>query len=307
MARQTAQGQRLLEDLVVPGGLVVGVEQDVGVGVDEARQQGRPGQFDHARVGRRRDLGGRPGPLDESAADEDDPAVARRVGLPVEDPGGPQEHGLFRRAARRSGAGQGPKGGKAQGGQGVAEHGLPHLADPSVRRSLDKDEDARLPDLAPSEKGTARGRRQSRREETSARAAVMLRVARPSADLGNAPGRPTAPAQTANPVTPGNIDGPPPQGGQADDVGAGQNPRRRSPPSSRPTGRRGASSVPHASSGRIASSWPGGRSPRRCAPRDIGPARGAPPVRAAAAGSGASRRPRRPARGAGGSGLPTRP
>ena len=117
-----AQGQRLLEDLVVPGGLVVGVEQDVGVGVDEARQQGRPGQVDHARVGRRRDLGGRPGPLDESAADEDDPAVVRRVGLPVEDPVGSQEQRRVGRAARRPGAGQGPEGGHAQGGPEVAEH-----------------------------------------------------------------------------------------------------------------------------------------------------------------------------------------
>ena len=42
------QRQRLLEHLVVPGRLVIGVQQHVRVGVDQPRQQRRAGQVDRA-------------------------------------------------------------------------------------------------------------------------------------------------------------------------------------------------------------------------------------------------------------------
>ena len=44
------QRQRLLKHLIVPQRLVVGMQQDMCVGVDQAWQQGCPGQFDRASI-----------------------------------------------------------------------------------------------------------------------------------------------------------------------------------------------------------------------------------------------------------------
>ena len=48
---QRAVGHRLLQYLVVPGGLVVGVQEQVGMRVDQARQQRGPGELDDPCIG----------------------------------------------------------------------------------------------------------------------------------------------------------------------------------------------------------------------------------------------------------------
>ena len=106
------QRQRLLQDLIVPRRLVVGVQQDVRMGVDQARQQGRPRQIDRLRVGRGLDVSGRPDRRDPRAADEHEPALVGRAVARVEDPVRPQQEarppGLL---GRRRPAPEGQQGG----------------------------------------------------------------------------------------------------------------------------------------------------------------------------------------------------
>ena len=82
-----AQGQRLLQDLVIPQGLVVRVEQDVRVQVDEAREQGHARQVDRRGLPRATLTSPAwPDRLDPIAADDDGPAVVRLGVDPVEHP-----------------------------------------------------------------------------------------------------------------------------------------------------------------------------------------------------------------------------
>ena len=69
------QCQCFLENLIIPERFVVRVEQDMSVGVDQPRQQGRPRQFDRPGSPRGPSPGGRSGRLDDLALDHDDPAV----------------------------------------------------------------------------------------------------------------------------------------------------------------------------------------------------------------------------------------
>ena len=78
-----AQAERLLEDLILPGRLVVGVEQDVGVGVDQAGQEPGVAEVDHfgglpLQLVRRSDL------RDPVAFDQHRHAVARGVGVSID-------------------------------------------------------------------------------------------------------------------------------------------------------------------------------------------------------------------------------
>ena len=72
-----AQGEALVHHLVVPRGLVVGVEQNVRVAFDQAGQQGRAGQVDHLGVGGV-DGGGGTGGLDASRRARAPPSLRAR-------------------------------------------------------------------------------------------------------------------------------------------------------------------------------------------------------------------------------------
>ncbi len=89
-----------MEDLVVPGGFVVGMEEEVGVAFDHAGEQGFAGQVDYCRVSRCWDGGA--DCFDFVAADQDGPTF---VGLgidAIEDPGGFQKIGGGIRHGRQS-------------------------------------------------------------------------------------------------------------------------------------------------------------------------------------------------------------
>ena len=88
------QGQRLQEHLVFPGGLVVGVQQQVRMRIDQARQERATGQIDRPGPLGDLDRGLRADPADRAVADQDDPAVMGLGGRPVEHPGGLEQHGL---------------------------------------------------------------------------------------------------------------------------------------------------------------------------------------------------------------------
>ncbi len=83
-------GARLRQHLFVPAGLVVRMEEEMGVGIDQARQERRSRQLDRTRAGRRRDLVRRPGGGDPLAFDDHRPAGLHR--LAVEDAIGTQDH-----------------------------------------------------------------------------------------------------------------------------------------------------------------------------------------------------------------------
>ena len=76
------EGQRLLEDLVLPGGLVVGMEQEVRMGVDQAGQERHPGEVDRPRPLRGLHLGCRAGGGDRPIARPGRPSRSRGVGDP---------------------------------------------------------------------------------------------------------------------------------------------------------------------------------------------------------------------------------
>jgi hypothetical protein len=95
-------GGRLLQHLIVPQRLVVGVQQQVRVQLDQAGDQGLAGQGDDLCVGRRGDLGLGPDRADLAGLDHDDPApVRRRV------PRAPHRVGLQQVARRLRGGGCG--------------------------------------------------------------------------------------------------------------------------------------------------------------------------------------------------------
>ena len=107
---------RVLQHLIVPQGLVVGVQQQVGVQVHQAGHQGLPRQVDHRRPGgcgqlRRRSDGGDPVPGDQHR-----PARVQ-AGARGPDRLGPQQHGGRHRLSRLGRRGDPPQ----DKGQGQAE------------------------------------------------------------------------------------------------------------------------------------------------------------------------------------------
>jgi hypothetical protein len=72
-----AQAQRFLENLIVPAGLVVGMQQDVRVSFDQPGKQRRSGHLHDCGVGCG-DGGARSGPFDALTADAHDPSVVHR-------------------------------------------------------------------------------------------------------------------------------------------------------------------------------------------------------------------------------------
>src|SRR5437016_3828544 len=65
----------------------------MGVGIDQARQEGHLRQRDLASALGNLNLGGRPRLLDALAADEDDPALVRSDSYSIKDTGRPQHNG----------------------------------------------------------------------------------------------------------------------------------------------------------------------------------------------------------------------
>ena len=84
-----AQRERLVQHLIVPQGLVVGVEEEVRMALDHSREQGRAGQIDDLGAGRCGEVG--PGCGDAVALDQHRPAGVRARIDAVEDPGGAEE------------------------------------------------------------------------------------------------------------------------------------------------------------------------------------------------------------------------
>ena len=78
-----AQRQRLVQHLIVPQRLVIGMEEEVRMALDHARDQGLAGQVDDPGAGRRGDV--RPDGLDLVALDQHRPALVRLRIHPVED------------------------------------------------------------------------------------------------------------------------------------------------------------------------------------------------------------------------------
>jgi hypothetical protein len=72
-----AVGDRLLDHLVVPVGLVVRVQEDVRVQVDHARDEGFAGESDAFGVGRNRHFLGRADGLDAALGDQHAPSRVR--------------------------------------------------------------------------------------------------------------------------------------------------------------------------------------------------------------------------------------
>ena len=89
-----AQGLRLLEHLVVPGRFVVGMQQDVRVGIDQARQQRQPRQLDRAGILRSLDPVGRADAFNFAAADQNHPSRMRLDIGTIEDTGRPEQKRL---------------------------------------------------------------------------------------------------------------------------------------------------------------------------------------------------------------------
>jgi malate synthase len=87
-----AKRERLLQHLIVPARLVIGVEEEVGMALDHAGHQGHSGQVDHPDAGRSLDAGA--GGLDPVAADEDRPAGVRPGVDSVEDQSGAEQQVL---------------------------------------------------------------------------------------------------------------------------------------------------------------------------------------------------------------------
>jgi hypothetical protein len=110
-----AQGERLVEHLVVPRGLVVRVEQDVRMRIDQSGENGRARKLDDASVGRCPDLRGWSRAFDPVTANEDRPPVvdvgaiedARRT---EEDRGRRRRRRLLGRSCRGDRHGSGDRG-----------------------------------------------------------------------------------------------------------------------------------------------------------------------------------------------------
>ena len=84
-----AQRERLVQHLIVPQGLVVGVEEEVRMALDHAGHQGRAGQVDDPGAGGRGEVG--PGRGDPVAVDQHRPAFVRARIDAVEHPRGAEE------------------------------------------------------------------------------------------------------------------------------------------------------------------------------------------------------------------------
>ena len=80
VARATRSAEALVQHLVVPRRLVVGVQQDVRVPFDQPRHQRRARQVDDRRAGRG-DARRRPDGLDAIAAHAHRPALVHRVAV----------------------------------------------------------------------------------------------------------------------------------------------------------------------------------------------------------------------------------
>ena len=85
-----AQSEALMQDLVVPGGLVVGMQHDVRMALDQARHQRGAGQLDGLGAGGI-DAGGGPRGFDAVAGHTHGPTFMH--GLAVEDARRLQQHG----------------------------------------------------------------------------------------------------------------------------------------------------------------------------------------------------------------------
>ncbi len=103
-----SQRQCLVQDLIVPRRLVIGVEEKVAVALDHAGHQRRAGQVDDPRAGRRRQV--RPDGSDALAVDEHLPPRVRRGVDPVEHLRRAQEDrlGHGRRGEQERGGAEGP-------------------------------------------------------------------------------------------------------------------------------------------------------------------------------------------------------
>ena len=97
------QLERLLEHLVVPGGLVVGVEEEMRVHLDQAGDQGQPREVDLPRSGRRLEGAGGADRGDPAVLDQHVAAVEQAVAGGIEDPRAGQQEGS---RCRRRGEGQ---------------------------------------------------------------------------------------------------------------------------------------------------------------------------------------------------------
>src|SRR5262249_18330040 len=78
------QGQWFLEDLVVPGRLVVRMQEDMGMRINQAGQNRGPWQFQHASLRRHLHFVRRSYALDLLATDHDHPAGVRLQGPAIE-------------------------------------------------------------------------------------------------------------------------------------------------------------------------------------------------------------------------------
>jgi hypothetical protein len=76
-----SDAEQFVRDLIVPGRLVVRMQQDVRVRVDEARHERRAGQVDRLGPGGRRHIRRRPSGFDPSAADDNGPSIAHRLAV----------------------------------------------------------------------------------------------------------------------------------------------------------------------------------------------------------------------------------
>ena len=94
-----AQRQRLVEHLIVPQGLVIGVEEEVAVALDQPGHEGRAGKVDHPGAGGSGEIG--PGRDDAVAVDQHLPAGVHRIAVEHAAPGA---GGAFRRGAAISNA-----------------------------------------------------------------------------------------------------------------------------------------------------------------------------------------------------------
>ena len=92
-----AIAQRLLQDLIVPKRLIVGVQEEVRMRVDQSRQQREAGEADGFGVAgcAHRARGANGG--DAVALHEHDPARVRRFAARVEYAVGPKQHCVNRR------------------------------------------------------------------------------------------------------------------------------------------------------------------------------------------------------------------